>query len=146
MLTARSWLTAAASVALIACHRLSPMEHTIVGAWSWTYIEGKGRMVFTADHKLKEGFPPDEEKGRPLRDDDFDYLRSGTWLIEGDVLVTETDNTPYIAWFDRTFPKDTSEPRPKLEKEVHRQKIVHLDSERIAFSDGSFLERDRRVK
>ena len=36
------------------------MEQKIVGAWSWTYIEGKGRMVFTADHKLKEGFPPDE--------------------------------------------------------------------------------------
>jgi hypothetical protein len=146
MLTARLWLTAAASVALVACHRLSPMEQKIVGAWSWTYIEGQGRMVFTADHKLKEGFPPDEEKGRPLRDDDFDYLRSGTWHLEGDVLVTETDNTPYIAWFDRSFPKDTSEKRPKLEREVKRQKITHIDGEKMVFSDGYSLQRDTRVK
>jgi hypothetical protein len=122
------------------------MEQKIVGAWSWTYIEGQGRMVFTADHRLKEGFPPDEEKGRPLRDDDFDYLRSGTWHLEGDVLVTETDNTPYIEWFDKNFPPDTSEKRPKLDKEVKRQKITHIDEEKMLFSDGGTLKRDHRVR
>ena len=122
------------------------MEHKIVGAWWWQYIEGRGRIVFTADHKLKEGFPPDEEKGRPLRDDDFDYLRSGTWHLEGDVLVTDTDNSPYIAWFDRSFPKDTSEPRPKLDRQVDRRKITQIDEEKITFSDGSSYGRDHRVK
>ena len=115
-----------AGLALLACHPPSLMEQKIVGAWSWTYIEGKGRMVFTADHKIKEGFPPDEEMGRPLRDDDFTYVRSVTWHLEGDVLVTETDNTPYITWFDQAF-RDASEEyrqgeRPKLDKKVERQK------------------------
>ena len=126
------------------------MEQKIVGAWSWTYISGKGRMVFTADHKVKEGFPPDEEQGRPLRDDDFTYLRSGTWRLEGDVLVTETDNTPWIAWHDKTFPDESTEDRdrrrPKLEKEVERKRIVHVDTEKMVFDDGYFLDRDHRVK
>ena len=122
------------------------MEQKIVGAWSWTYIEGQGRMLFTADHNVKAGFPPEEDKGRPLGDDDFMYLQSGTWRLEGDVLVTETDNTPYIAWFDKTFPKDTSEKRPKLDREVKRQKITHIGEEKMVFSDGYFLQRDHRVK
>ena len=126
------------------------MEQKIVGAWSWTYIEGQGRMVFTADHKVKEGFPPEESPGRPLRDDDFMYLQAGTWRLEGDVLVTELDNSPYIAWYDRTF-KDESEEmrqrsRPKLEKKVERQKIVKIDSEKMVFADGYSLDRDTRVK
>lgn len=103
-------------------------------------------MVFTADHKLKEGFPPDEENGRPLHDDDFTYLRSGTWHVEGDTLVRETDSTPYIAWFNKTFPKGTSEERPRLDKKVERHKIIRIDTEKVVFADGSFLERDHRVK
>src|ERR1700738_4591191 len=117
MLSARWSLIVVSSIVLVSCHRLSPLEQKVVGAWSWTYIEGQGRMVFTPDHQLKLGFPPDEEKGRPLRDDDFTYLRSGTWHLEGDVLVTETDSTPWIAWFDKTFSRDTSEKRPKLDRE-----------------------------
>src|SRR6266571_9020402 len=100
MLKARAWLNAVACLAFISCHRLSPMEQKIIGAWSWTYIEGRGRMVFTPDHKVKAGFPPEEEKHRPLHDDEFTYLRSGSWHLEGNVLVTDMDNTPYIAWFD----------------------------------------------
>ena len=107
-------------------------------------------MVFTADHKVKEGFPPEESPGRPLRDDDFMYLQAGTWRLEGDVLVTELDNSPYIAWYDRTF-KDESEEmrhrsRPKPEKKVERQKIVKIDSEKMVFADGYSLDRDTRVK
>ena len=89
------------------------MEKKIVGAWFWTYIEGRGRIVFMTDHKMKIGFEPEEDPGRPLRDDDFTYLRSGTWRLEGDVLVTETDNTPWIAWYDHTFPDDTKEERDR---------------------------------
>jgi hypothetical protein len=136
----------AAGLALASCNRLSPIEQKVVGAWSWTYIEGKGRMVFTPDHKVKEGFPPEEDPHRPLRDDDFMYLRSGTWHVEDGVLVTETDNTPYIAWFDKTFPKDSSEKRPPLDKKVERQKITSIDAEKMLFADGYFLERDHRVK
>ena len=120
------------------------MEKKIVGAWSWTYIEGRGRMVFTADHKVKAGFPPEEDKGRPLRDEDFTYLQSGTWRLEGDILVTEMDNSPYIAWYDQTF-KDKSEEmrreRPVLKKEVRRQKIVTIDDEKMLFDDRSRLDR-----
>ena len=81
----------------------------IVGAWSWTYIEGRGRMVFTTDHKVKAGFPPEEDKGRPLRDEDFTYLQSGTWRLEGDILVTEMDNSPYITWYAQTFKDEPEE-------------------------------------
>src|SRR5437870_6793433 len=69
-----------------------PTEKKIVGAWSWTYIEGVGRMVFTADHKVKEGFPPEDPNKPAIRDRGFTYLSSGTWHIEGDILVTEIDN------------------------------------------------------
>jgi len=121
------------------------MEEKIVGAWSWTYIEGKGHMVFTADHKVKAGFPPEEAKSQPLRDDDFEYLRSGTWRLEGDVLVTDMDNAPYITWYDQTF-RDKSEKtrqheRPKLDRKVERQAIVKIDGEKMVFADGYSLDR-----
>src|SRR4051812_836862 len=117
-----------------ACGDSRPTERKIVGAWSWTYIEGKGRMVFTADRKVKEGFPPEEDPGRPLREEDFTYLDSGTWRLEGDVLVTETDNSPWIALSDR-LSHDISEEvrpkRPKLERKTECQQIVKIDSEKM---------------
>ncbi len=126
------------------------MEEKIVGAWSWTYIEGQGRIVFTADHKMKTGFEPEEDPGRPLRDDDFIYMQSGTWRLEGDILVTETDNSPWIAWYDKTWRDDWDEKhaarRPKLEPKIERQQISYIDAEKMVFSDGYHLERDHRVK
>jgi hypothetical protein len=117
----------------------------IVGAWSWTYIEGRGRMVFTTDHKVKAGFPPEEDKGRPLRDEDFTYLQSGTWRLEGDILVTEMDNSPYITWYDQTFKDEPEEmwrcEHPVLKKQVQRQKIVTIDDEKMLFDGGSRLDR-----
>ena len=106
-------------------------------------------MVFTADHKVKAGFPPEENPGRPLQDEDFTYLQSGTWRLEGDVLVTEMDNSPHIALFDHLM-RDASEgtrrrDRPKLEKKIERQKIVKIDSETVVFADGTSLERDTGV-
>ena len=146
---------ASLAVAIAGC---SPRitERKIVGAWSWTYIEGKGRIVYTADHKVKEGFEPEEDPGRPLRDDDFTYLRSGTWRLEGDILVTETDSSPWIAWYDKTFRDDLARGddysaklaarRPKLDQKIERQKVVRIEAERMTFADGYFLERDHRVK
>src|SRR3954467_8182931 len=72
--------------------RLSDTEKKIVGAWSWTYLEGVGRMIFTADHRVKEGFPPEEPNKPAIRDRDFTYLSSGMWHVEGDVLVTDINN------------------------------------------------------
>ena len=51
--------------------RLSDTEKKIVGAWSWTYLEGVGRMIFTADHRVKEGFPPEDPDKPAIRDRDF---------------------------------------------------------------------------
>src|SRR3978361_509599 len=76
--------------------RLSKPEKKIVGAWSWTYIEGVGRMVFTADHRVKSGFPPEVQDGRKLADYQFKWFDEGTWHVEGDILVMHTNNRPYI--------------------------------------------------
>jgi hypothetical protein len=65
--------------------------------------------------------------------------------LEGDILITEMDNSPFIAWYDQTF-KDKSEEmrrreRPAIKKEVQRQKIVTIDDEKMLFDDRSRLDR-----
>jgi hypothetical protein len=117
------------------------MEQKVVGAWSWTYIEGVGRMIFTPDHKVREGFPPDDKDGRKIRDDEFEILLAGTWRLEGDVLVTEMDNKPLIDIMKRLAPSDC----PPLEKKVKRQKIVKIDGEKMVFDDGYWFERVQQV-
>lgn len=126
-------------------------ESKVIGAWSWTDSKGQGRIVFTADHTMKTGFEPEENPGRPLRDDDFTYVRSGTWRLEGDILVTETDNSPWIAWYDKIWRdgdhwNEKAAGRPKLEPTAERKKILHIDAEKMVFADGYHLERDHRVK
>src|SRR2546423_1444713 len=138
MLPTRAASIACLSLLLIACHRLSPMERKIVGSWSWQYIEGRGRIVFGSDHAVKEGFPPEENLHRPLRDDDFDYLESGFWHLEGDVLVQELDNHLMVD----PWTGGESE-RPKLEKRVLRQRITKIDDSRMTFDDGSWLDREK---
>ena len=86
---------------LTACQRLSPMERKVIGAWSWTYIEGVGRIVFAADRTVKEGFPPNDKDGRKISDDEFEIVQAGTWRIEGDLLITEMDNKPLIEMLQR---------------------------------------------
>ncbi len=128
------------------CGDSRPTERKIVGAWSWTYIEGVGRMVFTADHRVKEGFPPEDKDGRHLPDDQFTYLESGTWRLESDVLVTEVDNQPLIDRYDNTSRDEPEEirqrHRPALKKEILRQKIVKIDSKQMVFEKGG-LDRVR---
>jgi hypothetical protein len=114
------------------------MEQKIVGSWSWQYIEGRGRMVFSRDHTVKAGFPPEEELHRPLRDDDFTFIESGSWHLEGDVLVQELDNHLMVD----TWTGDESE-RPKLEKRVLRERITKIDDSRIMFDDSSRLDREK---
>ena len=119
--------------------RLSPAEKRIVGAWSWTYIEGVGRMIFSVDHRVKEGFPPDDPEKPAVHDRDFTYLLSGTWRIEGDILVTDITNQPLIDGWRGTLDK------PDLDRKVQRQKIVSIDDNKIVFEGNhSPLERVHR--
>lgn len=111
------------------------MEQKIVGAWSWTYIEGVGRMMFAADHTVRTGFPPDEKDGRKISDAEFEILGAGTWRIEGDVLITEIDNKPLIEMLQRTAPSEV----PPFKKETQRQRIVSIDDNKIVFDDHSTL-------
>lgn len=115
--------------------RLSDTEKKIVGAWSWTYIEGVGRMIFTADRKVKEGFPPDDSEQPAIHDRDFTYLLSGTWHIEGDILVTDITNQPLIDRWRSMLDK------PEFDRKVRREKIVSIDDEKMVFTDGSSLAR-----
>ena len=128
--------------------RLSETERKIVGAWSWTYIEGVGRMVFTADHRVKEGFPPDDPNRPAVRDNDFTYSLSGTWRVEGDVLVTEIDNHLLLEMFShRTLLQivlflPSNSYKPEFERKVRRDKILSIDEKQIALEGGhSSLER-----
>ena len=127
--------------------RLSATEKKIAGAWSWTYLEGVGRMVFTADHRVKEGFPPDDRNRPAMRDSDFTYLLSGTWRLEGDVLVTEIDNHLLLDRFSRrpllhkVLFLPPSSHKPEVEKKTKRDKIVRLDDEKMMFEDGHWLDR-----
>ena len=97
-------------------------------------------MVFTADHRVKAGFPPSEPNAPAVRDEDFTYLQSGTWRLEGDVLVQETDNHLLV----EMYPREWNDPKPKLEREVRRDRIVSIDDEQMVFEDGSRLKRVKR--
>jgi hypothetical protein len=132
-----------ASLALIASqHRLSTEEQKIVGPWSWTYIEGVGRVIFTADHKVTKGFPPDDKDGRKIRDDEFDILWAGTWRLEGNVLVTEMNNKPLIQIMSKLDPSTC----PALEKKVERRKIVNINNKKMIFDNGHSLDRVKAMK
>jgi hypothetical protein len=119
---------------------LSPLEHKIVGSWSWQYIEGFGRIVFTSDHKVTEGFPPDDKDGRTISDKEFEIFRSGTWRLEGRVLVTEMDNRPFLAIMKRLNPSE----HPRFERKIDRLKIVTIDSTKMVFDNGNSLDRVKR--
>ncbi len=119
--------------------RLSDTEKKIVGAWSWTYIEGVGRMIFSADHRVKEGFPPDDSDKPAVHDRDFTYLLSGSWRVEGDVLVTDITNQPVIDRWGNMPDK------PEFDRKIRREKIVSIDDKKIVFEgDHSSLERVHR--
>lgn len=112
----------------------------MVGAWSWTYIEGVGRMIFSADHTVKEGFPPDDKDGRKISDEEFEIVQAGTWRVEGDILITEMDNKPLIEILQRLAPGEVQ----PFKKETKRQKIVSIDDKKMVFEDRSTLERVHR--
>jgi hypothetical protein len=120
--------------------QLSPTEGKIVGAWSWTYIEGVGRIIFTADHRVRAGFPPDDKDGRRIGDDEFDVVQAGTWHLEGEVLITEMDNSPLLNILEHLDPSN----RPALEKKVERWKIVKIDGNKIVFDNGYSFDRVKR--
>jgi hypothetical protein len=127
-----------ACVLLIASQqRLSSRERQVVGAWSWTYIEGVGRIIFTADHKVRKGFPPDDKDGRRIGDDEFDIVWAGPWRLEDDVLITEMDNRPLLKIMERLDPNS----RPRLERKVERRKLVQIDANKMIFDNLQSLDR-----
>jgi hypothetical protein len=128
------------SLLMGACARPSAMEQQVVGAWSWTYIEGVGRMIFSADHRVKEGFPPDDKDGRKIGDSEFEIVQAGTWRLEGDMLVTEMDNRPLRDMIQHLSPSEV----PPFEKKTERKKIISIDDKRMKFDDGSYLDRVHR--
>jgi hypothetical protein len=128
------------SLLMGACTRPSPIEQKVIGAWSWTYIEGVGRMMFSADHRVKVGFPPDDKDGRKIDDSEFEIVQAGTWRLEGDVLVTETDTKPLRNIIEHLNPSEV----PAFEKKTERKKIISIDDKIMKFDDGSSLDRVRR--
>jgi hypothetical protein len=130
--------------------RLSPTEKKIVGAWSWTYLEGVGRMIFTADHGVKAGFPPEDPDKPAIRDRDFTYLSSGMWHVEGDVLVTDINNQLLIDLAQRRgflnwLFSDPPSYKPEFDRKVRRERIVSLGDDKIVFEGNhSPLERVHR--
>jgi hypothetical protein len=123
-----------------ACTRTPAIEQKVIGAWSWTYIEGTGRMIFSGAHTVKVGFPPDDKDGRKIDDSEFEIVQAGTWRLEGDVLVTETDNQPLRKILERLSPNEV----PALEKKTERKKIISIDDKTMKFGDGSSLDRVRQ--
>src|ERR1700730_11365376 len=134
-------------IIVTACHRSSSNEAKIVGSWQRTYSEGDGsrskvgRIIVTIDHKVKEGFPPEGEDGRHLSDDQFIFPYSGTWRLEGDVLLTTLDNQPELDMYDRHIRAGT---KPPLKKDFERNRIVKIDGEKSVFDDGRWLDRIKR--
>jgi len=116
------------------------MEQKVIGAWSWTYIEGTGRMIFSAAHTVKVGFPPDDKDGRKIADSEFEIVSAGTWRLEGEVLVTETDNQPLRNVLEHLSPSEV----PALEKKTERKRIISIDDKIMKFDDGSSLDRVHR--
>lgn len=110
-----------------------------MGAWSWTYIEGRGRMEFSAGHRVKIGFLREEVGTAHFWQSKFVFLHSGTWRLEGDVLVTETNDQ--LLW-DR-FSRSRLD-KPQFETRMECDRIVQIDDEKMIFDDGSFLNRDHR--
>jgi len=94
-----------------------------------------GRMIFSADHRVKEGFPPDDPEKPAVHDRDFTYLLSGPWNIEGDILITDITNQPLIDGWQGTLDK------PEFDRRVRREKIVSIDDKKMVFEDGSSLAR-----
>jgi hypothetical protein len=69
---------------LIGCHRLSPSEQKIVGAWSNTGLDAVHYYVFEANRSLSVLAPEDDsENAKLLR------VGSGSWRVAGNDLVTE---------------------------------------------------------
>ena len=125
-----AWL----SLLLVTCGApLSSMEQQIVGSWSWTYIEGTGRIIFDADRTVREGFPPDDKDGRAIADNEFQFVRAGTWRVEGDALIMEMNNKPLKDIIKKLDPANP----PPFETKVERRKIVKIDSKEIVFGDGT---------
>jgi hypothetical protein len=115
-------------------------EKKVVGDWSWTYIEGIGRITLTADHKVIEAFPVEDENGRPTQKERFEVYRAGTWRLERNVLITKVNNRPLLKTLERLTPWEV----PPLRTWVDRRRIVKIDEITMVSDDGRVLTRVHR--
>jgi hypothetical protein len=79
MLSARL-IAVAAAFALVACHRLTSDERTLIGTWESHSMDATWRTTFNPDHTCSTVFEVD---GR------FDDSMPGTWRLGGSQLITE---------------------------------------------------------
>src|SRR5690349_24431562 len=100
-------------LALVSCHRLSPMEQKLVGTWQWEYIEGTGHMTFTRDHKILYHLDDEGQDHSKPPKDRVKVVTAGTWHLKGNTLVLSTDNEWLRAMYERT-----SRHIPPFKKEV----------------------------
>src|SRR2546423_12325587 len=83
MLTHHILLILAVS-SLVACHRLSPAERSVIGTWSVQEIDGAEYMVLRADHSY--AFVAEAKPGEFERNT---LCCEGSWRIEGDDLIID---------------------------------------------------------
>jgi hypothetical protein len=68
---------------LVACHRLSSSERSVIGTWRVQEIDGAEYMIFGADHSY--AFVAEADSTFPRNT----LVCRGSWRIEGDDLITE---------------------------------------------------------
>jgi hypothetical protein len=97
-------------------------------------------MIFDVNRRVRVGFPPDDKDGRTIADSQFQIVRAGTWRVEGDVLIMETNNKPLLDLIKKLDPANP----PPFEAKTERHKIVKIDGNKLVFEDGGSLSRIKR--
>jgi hypothetical protein len=69
--------------ALVACHRLSPGERSVIGTWRVQEIDGAEYMILGADHSYAFVAEADSDFPRNI------LICRGSWRVEGNDLIIE---------------------------------------------------------
>src|ERR1041385_3006028 len=81
------------AVAATACHRLTPMEKKLVGAWKFTGLDATGLVVFRSDHTVVDLMREKDPFGWDPRGR-WVPVSWGTWRLEGNDVITEEKVLP----------------------------------------------------
>ena len=103
-------------------------------------MKGSGEWFLQLTAKSKKVFRRTTETGGRISDEELNIFWSGTWRLEGQVLVTEMDNRPFIKLMKRLNPGE----RVALKHRFERRKLVKIDSDKMVFNDGYSLDRVKR--